>query len=453
MLNRVAKVYSGFDSEVRQVLSNTSWLFVGRSGRLLVSLLVGTWVARYLKPEGFGSLQYALAFVSFFSPLSTVQMGPIVTRDLVRQPGQAGEILGTAVAVQLLGGVAAIALSILGMVWLAPDQPLAQALVAIVALKYLFNSLQPIENWFEAHVASKYAVLAEQGAFLLIVALKIALVLRHAPVTTFAGLIALEGLLYALGLLVFYRRRGQRLAAWRASLKRALYLLKESYPLVLSSTACVLYISIDQFMLGQMLNSYAVGIYASAATLSEATAFLPIILCSSLFPGIVKAQGQVGGGYRRRLQQLYDLNTLVAYGLIAGLIPLSGWLILTLYGPDYRAALPIFAVHIWSTPFAFLGIAQSKWIVAEGLQIYNLYSRLAGLASNILLNLWLIPIWGGMGAAVATLISYAIGGYLFFWLIPQTRPNTRLMTKALIAPLRLLMERHSFTGGDHHDRT
>ncbi|MBE9111670.1 flippase, partial [Nodosilinea sp. LEGE 07298] len=420
MLNRVSKLYGGFDSEVRQVLSNTSWLFGGRSARLLVSLLVSTWVARYLKPEGFGNLQYALAFVSFFSPLSTVQMGPIITRDLVRQPVEAGEILGTAVGVQVVGGLAAIALSILGMVWLAPDQPLAQLLVAIVALKYLFNSLQPIENWFEAQVASKYAVLAEQGAFLLVVALKIALVLNRAPVTTFAAIIALEALFYAAGLLLFYHRQGQRVSNWRASYQRAGYLLKESYPLVLSSTACVLYISIDQVMLGQMLDSTAVGLYASASTLSEATSFLPIIVCSSLFPGLVKAQGQLSGGYRRRLQQLYDLNTLIAYGLIAVLIPLSGVLILGLYGPAYRAALPIFAVHIWSTLFAFLGIAQSKWIVAEGLQIYNLYSRLAGLVSNILLNLWLIPIGGGMGAAVATLISYAIGGYLFFWLIPPT---------------------------------
>ncbi|MBD1876701.1 flippase [Nodosilinea sp. FACHB-131] len=447
MLNRVSKLYGGVDSELRQVLSNTSWLFVGRSARLVVSLLVGTWVARYLKPEGFGSLQYALAFVSFFSPLSTVQMGPIVTRDLVRQPDQQGEILGTAVGVQVAGGLVAIALSILGMVRLAPDQPLAQLLVAIVALKYLFNSLQPIENWFEAQVASKYTVLAEQGAFLLVVALKIALVLNRAPVATFAAIIALEALFYAVGLLLFYRRQGQRLSAWRVSLQRAGYLLKESYPLVLSSTACVLYISIDQVMLGQMVDSAAVGIYASAATLSEATAFLPVIVCSSLFPGIVKAQGQGGGDYRRRLQRLYDLNILIAYGLIVTLIPLSGTLILVLYGPAYQAAQPILAVHIWSTLFAFLGIAQSKWIVAEGLQIYNLYSRLAGLGANVLLNLWLIPIWGGLGAAVATLISYAIGGYLFFWLIPQTRPNTRLMTKALIAPLRLLMGRHSFTGG------
>lgn len=447
MLNRVSKLYSGVDGELRQVLGNTSWLFVGRSARLLVSLLVSTWVARYLKPEGFGSLQYALAFVSFFSPLSTVQMGPIVTRDLVRQPNQQGEILGTAVGVQVAGGLAAIALSILGILWLAPDQPLAQLLVAIVALKYFFNSLQPIENWFEAQVTSKYAVLAEQGAFLLVVALKIALVLNHAPVATFAAIIALEALLYALGLLLFYHRQDQRLSTWRASLKRAVYLLKESYPLMLSSTACVLYISIDQVMLGQMLNSAAVGIYASAATLSEATAFLPVIVCSSLFPGLVKAQGQRGGGYRRRLQQLYDLNTLIAYGLIVALIPLSGTLILVLYGPAYQAAQPIFAVHIWSTLFAFLGIAQSRWIVAEGLQIYNLYSRLAGLAANVLLNLWLIPIWGGLGAAVATLISYAIGGYLFFWLLPPTRPNARLMTKALVAPLRLLIGRHSFPGG------
>lgn len=437
----------GGNAEIAQILQNTSWLFVGKVLRLGISLFVGTWVARYLQPERFGQLQYALAFVSFFAPLSTAQMGPVVTRDLVRQPENSSSILGTAFSLQLAGGGLAAGLCLLGIYLLAPGQSLIHLLVAIAGLKFLVNSLQPIENWFESRVAAKYVVLAEHWAFLLIVLLKCGLIVWQAPVVAFAIVIVLEAMFYALGLVFFYLRQHQSLWSWRTNPAQLRYLLQESWPLVLSSTACVIYLNIDQIMLGNLVDNHAVGIYASAANLSEATAFLPVILGSSLYPRIVQSRQLTAATYRRRLQQFYDLNSLMAYGLILGLVPLSGLLITHLYGAAYGAAVPIFIVHIWSSLFAFLGIAQSKWIVSEGLQRYNFYGRLLGLIANILLNWWLIPLYSGMGAAIATLISYAIGSYACFLLLPPTRGNAYLMTKAIFLPLRLLTGHHAFSRG------
>jgi O-antigen/teichoic acid export membrane protein len=186
-----------------------------------------------------------------------------------------------------------------------------------------------------------------------------------------------------------------------------------------------------------MIGSDAVGIYASAAILSEASVFLPVVISSSIYPLIIRSQALDRAIYQNRLQTFYDLISLAAYSLILLVLPLASFLITSLYGKAYQAAIPILIVHIWSCLFSFQGIAQSKWIVAEGLQTFNLYSRLAGLVANVLLNLVLIPVYQGMGAAIATLISYAIGNYLFFLLIPQTRGNAILMTKALCLPLRL----------------
>ncbi|NER78512.1 MAG: flippase [Leptolyngbya sp. SIO1D8] len=431
------------NAEFAQILRNTGWLFAGKVLRMFISLFIGTWIARYLRPEGFGQLQYALVFVSFFDPLSTVRMSQVVTRDLVQKPENSRLILGTAFVLQWAGGILAAALCVLGILWFAPGQPLIQLLVGITALKFLFNSLQPIESWFESRVASKYVVFAEHGVFFLIVLLKCGLVMGQATVVAFAIALAIESILYAFALVYFYTRQHQSIWAWRTNLPSLQYLLQESWPLVLSSTAVVIYLNIDQIMLGNMVDKHAVGIYASAATLSEATAFLPVILGSSLFPRIIKSRQLARPVYQRRLQQYYDLNTLVAYSLIAVLIPTSGFLMTHLYGAEYKAGIPIFAVHILGSLFTYLGIAQSKWIVTEGLQRYNFYARLTGLISNILLNLVLIPLYGGVGAAIATLISYAMGGYLFFWCLPATRTNAYLMTKAILLPVRLLTGRYT----------
>jgi len=56
--------------------------------------------------------------------------------------------------------------------------------------------------------------------------------------------------------------------------------------------------------------------------------------------------------------------------------------------------------------------------------------------SNVVLNYILIPVYGGQGAAWATLVSYAIASFFAVLLYPRTRPVFWLMLKALIAPVR-----------------
>ncbi|HEY9887860.1 MAG TPA: flippase, partial [Candidatus Obscuribacterales bacterium] len=351
MFHKLIKSRGAVNAELAQILGNTGWLLAGKILRLGVSLLMGTWVARYLRPEGFGQLQYALVFASFFDPLSTLTMGPVITRDLVRQPESSPVILGTAFALQVMGGVTAAGLSVVGIVLLAPGQPLTQLLVAIIALKYVFNSFQPIENWFEARVASKYVVWAEHGVFLLIVLFKCGLLWWQAAVVAFALAIAIESCLYGVGLVFFYTRQRQSMGAWRTDWGNLKYLFKESWPLVLSSTAVVIYLNIDQIMLGNLLGKQAVGIYASAATLAGATSFLPVILGSSLYPRIIQSQQFGPAIYHQRLQQFYDLNAAIAYGLIIVLLPLADFLISHLYGAAYGAAIPIFGWLILSALF------------------------------------------------------------------------------------------------------
>lgn len=437
MLNKWGKIGRKFSPEHWKIIINTGWLFSGRFFRILISLFIATWIARYLGPEQFGTLQYALAFTSFFLPLSTAQMDPVVTRDLVRKPESKNVILGSALILQLVGGAIALVLCIVSISLLAPFDASIQLLVAIISLKFIFNSSQPIESWFESQVNSKFTVFADNLAFVSITLLRCILILFKAPLFAFALTIGLEALINASGLFFFYQKDHQSVWNWRTNFAHLRYLLQESFPLALSSTACVIYTSIDRVMLGNLVGHQAVGIYSSAATLSDAWWFLPTIVSSSLYPTLIHSKQLASGVYRQRLQTFYDLISLLAYCLILLVVPCAGILIPLLYGDSYQEAIPILMIYIWSSLFAFQGIAQSRWIVAEGLQNYHLYSRLAGLIVNILLNLILIPRYQGIGAAIATIISYAIGNYLSFFLIPATRENAILMTKALCLPFRL----------------
>jgi polysaccharide transporter, PST family len=430
-------IASRFSPSQREIISNTGWLLTSRILRIVVSLLMATLIAKYLQPDRYGKLQYALAFCSFFLPLSTAQMSDVVTRDLVKTPEQKYQILGTAFSVQLVGGIVAAAAAIALSTLLAPSDPSFQFLIAILSLKFILVSTQPIENWFDSKVASKFKVFSTNIAFAVITAIEFTLVIKQAPLFAFAIVTILESLIYGVGLFYFYFQDKQNPLKWKTGWSGVKYLLLESFPLCLSSTSLILYKNIDRVMLGNMIDNQSVGIYSSAATLSESLCFLPTILCVSLYPALIKAKELEVSLYREKLQRIYDLVAFLAYGLILCLVPLSGLIISVLYGESYQAASPILSLYVWSCLFSFLGIAQSRWIVSEGLQKFNFYSRLAGLVTNIVLNLALIPLYRELGAAIATVISYAIGNYFFFFLFSATRGNARLMTKALCVPFRL----------------
>jgi len=89
------------------------------------------------------------------------------------------------------------------------------------------------------------------------------------------------------------------------------------------------------------------------------------------------------------------------------------------------------AIHIWAGIFVFLGVASGKWFLIEGLQKYAFYRTLFGAVVNIVLNLIMIPKFGVLGAAWATVISYAAAGLFSDVLQKKTRTIFKMKLRSL----------------------
>ena len=63
---------------------NTSWMMAEQILRLVSGLFIGVWVARYLGPEKYGLLSYALAFFALSGVIASLGLDDIVIRDLTR---------------------------------------------------------------------------------------------------------------------------------------------------------------------------------------------------------------------------------------------------------------------------------------------------------------------------------------------------------------------------------
>lgn len=404
-----------------KIVDNIGWLFFDKVLRMGVGLLVGVWVARYLGPQQFGLLSFATAFIGLFGAVAGLGLQSIVVRDIVRDPTCKEETLGTAAVLQLAGGVLAYGL-ILGTIFLLrPDDALAKWLVAILGSMMLFKASEVAMYWFESQVLSKYTVWVQNGSFLAFAAVKVALIMGNAPLLAFAWATMAEAALVALLLLAMLGIHGPRLRKLKVSLARAKVLLADSWPLMLSGIAIMVYMKIDQIMLGQMLGDQAVGIYSAATRISEVWYFIPMMIVASVFPAILEAKKQSEALYHQRLQRLYDLMVWLAVAVALPMTFLAGPLVNLLYGAAFSEAGTVLAIHIWASVFVFLGVASSQWYVAENRQILSFQRTLLGAVINVVLNYLIIPIYGATGAAYATVLAQASVGLLFDIFQKETR--------------------------------
>ena len=95
LFSNISRQLKSIGPGLRRILGNMGWLMVDRMVRLGMGLFVTVWVARYLGPAQFGSLNFAFAFVSLFGTAATLGLDGIVVREVVHHAADTHEILGT----------------------------------------------------------------------------------------------------------------------------------------------------------------------------------------------------------------------------------------------------------------------------------------------------------------------------------------------------------------------
>jgi PST family polysaccharide transporter len=230
---------------------------------------------------------------------------------------------------------------------------------------------------------------------------------------------------------IAYQGSGQKIQAWRGSWLRAKSLMKVSWPLIFSNVAIIIYLYVDQVMLGQLTDNKAVGIYAVAVRLSEVWPFAAAAIVTSVAPSIIETKKISETLYYERIQKICNLLALIVYVIAIPMTFFSTPLVVLVFGQEYAPAGLVLSIHIWSSLFVFMGYVKEVWIATEELTGYALAASFIGAVMNILLNLWLIPIYREMGAAIATVISYGLADYGMCFLYPPARKFGLIMTKAM----------------------
>ena len=411
------------DPNFTKIISNIRWLFFDRVVQIGLGFAIISLTARYLGVQKYGIYSYVVSLVGIFQPLSSLGLNTLVIRELVNNPDDKHKILGTTFILQLVGGTLSLCLSLFFICLLRPNENLLFYLVFILSISNIINSFQCIDIWFQSQLQSRYTVISNNFSYIVYFSATNIFFVANNLTLFFATLLrTFNSIIKAFILIVFYTRLEKSFHLWSPNLKVALSLLRESFPLILSAFAISIYVKIDQVMLGQMVNDSAVAIYSVATQISEAFYFVPIVILSSVSPSIYKAKKELSEKeFYERIKLLLISLTFLSFFISISISLLSPSLIILLFGKSFADSILILRIHIWASIFVFSGTGASCWFVAQQLTHLTFFRTLLGAVVNILLNFSLIPKYAGVGAAIATIISYALASVFANYFHPKTR--------------------------------
>ena len=428
-----------------RALKNASWIIVCRVMQSLISLIIGMITARYLGPSNYGVISYVASVVAFALPIMQLGLNQTLVKEFVQSPEREGEILGTALIINVLSAIVSMVGSVSFVAFVNAGEKETLIVCALYSLTLLFQATEMTQYWFQSKLLSKYPSIATLCAYVVVAIYKIYLLVAQKSIIWFAMSNVLDYFLISVILMVIYKKLGkQRL---RVSWHLGREMLSRSKYYIIPSLMVMVFQHTDRIMIKLMMGEAETGFYSAAITCIGISSFVFSAVIDSARPIILEGKRKNSESYEKNVTQLYSIITCISLAQSIAMTLLAKPIVLLLYGDEYIQTASILCVAVWYVTFSYYGSVRNVWILAEGKQKYLFAINVTGAVANVFLNLVLIPIWGGIGAALASLVTQFFTNVIIGFIFKPIRRNNLLMLrslnpKVLIDMLRTTLKRH-----------
>lgn len=195
----------------------------------------------------------------------------------------------------------------------------------------------------------------------------------------------------------------------RAPLELRKEFLRYSLPLLFSLLIVTLLYNLDSFFIGIFLSAEQVGLYNAAVPLALLLTLFPDMLMQMFLPLITR---EYGLGRRKEVEQL--TKQTIKWILLANLFLLIIFLnypseiIRMLFGEEFIIVAGVLTILSLAGFFSGVALVFTNLLYMQGKSrtVFSLFLLAAGV--NLILNICFIPLYGLMGAAVATLCTWGL---------------------------------------------
>lgn len=411
-------------------INNASWIIGGRLFQMAVSLIVSMITARYLGPSNYGIISYGASFVAFFTGIASLGLNNTIVNELINHKDQEGTVLGTGMLLQLLSGLASSVAIVIIVYVLNSDDKITFFVTILQSISLAFQAFQLINYWYQSKLKSKISTIVSSIAYIIVTSYNIFLLILGKSVLWFAFASTLSYLVIALFLFLSYKKNNGKNLQFSTTLGHLM--LKRSCHFILPGLMVAIYGQIDKMMIGSMMTKTAVGYYFASLIICTSWVFLLGAIIDSARPIIMEHKVNNEILYEKRLKQLYAAIIWTSIFVSVFICIFAKWIVLILYGEDYLQAVIPLRIITWYTAFSYLGVAKNIWLICEHKEKYLIYLSFAGAASNVALNILLIPTLGIAGAAIASLVTQLVTNFLMSCIIKDLRLDAKYICDAFL---------------------
>lgn len=240
---------------------------------------------------------------------------------------------------------------------------------------------------------------------------------------------AIDYCVISVSLLIVYKKCGGQKFSF--SFKRGREMLSKSKYYIISGMMVTIFAQTDRLMIKNMIDDTATGYYSAAVTCVGMASFVFAAIIDSIRPVILESKEQSIQSFELSVSRLFSIvfyMSLIQCVLMT--IPAKP-IIWVLYGNEYLSSVDTLRLVVWYVTYSYIGQVRNIWILAEKKQKYLMGINLAGALLNVLINICFIPVWGIIGAAIASVITQFFTNFLLGFIIKPIKDCNRLMLKGM----------------------
>ncbi len=384
----------------QRVAANTTAQLAGKAAVLTIAAGSVAILTRYLGPGDYGRYVLALSVMQLFGVAADAGLTTIVVRESSRHPERAAALVGNALTLRLLLSLVVIAIA--GLVSLAlPYEPDVRVAILIAGVPLLFGMLtSAVTAVLQTDLRMGRAAIAEvcgrAAAFVAV----IAVVLLDLG---FYAAVGAAGVGAAVTLVVTWRlTRPLAPLAFQAAPSTWRGLLGASLPVGIALALNELYVRADTIIISLYRDFDEVGLYSLAYRILEITSLLGTAFLTSVFPLMSRYAHADRERFRETVQGAWDAFVLLGMPVAACGAVLAPQIVDLAGGSDFAGAAEPLRFLFCAGALAFVNGVIGYGLIAVDRQRKALWLNVVGLATNVGLNLLLVPEHGIVAAAVIT---------------------------------------------------
>lgn len=420
-------------SGIRSVAKNTGVLFVSQIISYVLGFFFVMYITRYLGPEEYGVISFALAFTTIFGIMADLGLSQFIVREVSRDKSLASKYVGNALGIKIVASLLTFILAVLIINGLNYPANTVDV-VYLIALYVLFNSfIQLFYSLFQSYEKMEYQAIGLILTNILLLAMALLGIYFKMDLIYFAivyFVVSLIILIYAV--VVSVKRFIIPKIEFNLDFSRKI--LAESLFFVLAMVFTEIYFNIDSVMISLMVGNAAVGFYNAAYKLIFILMFIPGVLVVSMFPVMSKhfksAKNLLKLEYEKMFKYLFSIALMIfVFGFL-----FADKIILIIYGSAFTPSIAALQILICVIPIIFMTYLFGNLLGSINKQRFVAIVTATSAAFNVILNLFLIPRFSYFGASLATVLTeLCVFIFMFTYL---SRSFHRIpLTNNLIKPL------------------